>query len=141
MKCTLIIFLISTFGGLIAMGRSIPLGERKYVIPEAPAERVQIVNESERVKGNFMRDPIGGSKSDANKTSGLTRHKIASERHVPSVVHTEKTFRPMNIEGKLLMPRVEFQREFLDIAQLEAISQPKFAERLIENLDGLDDCN
>jgi hypothetical protein len=131
-----ILMIILMMAPSLGLARTVPVGQRKYVIPEKREDSVRIVNEKESVAGQFMRDPIEGRHTERKLLAVPEKRKPT--KVAAAIVHTEKSFNPLRIEGKILQPRVQFEREYIDIDQIEALPKSKFTERLLENLETLD---
>ncbi len=116
----------------------VPVGDRKYVIRQQQDAQVQIVPKATQVDGSYMRDPEMGHLKSSKGNTAKRAHGSSPSNKQPVVVHTEKAFKPLKVEGKLLQPSVEFDREYIDIAQIESIPEKSFVQPLMESLDALE---
>jgi len=130
----IMIFFVST----ICDASPIPVGSRKYVIRQQRDAQVQIVPETLQIDGTYMRDPESGMRDAINAPPKQRRSVRAESKNSPVIIHTEKTFKPLTVVGKLLQPSVQFEREYIDIAQLEAMQDKSFIQPLMESLDALE---
>ncbi len=138
MRANRLLQLWLVFGATVSYASPIPVGGRKYIIREQQDSQVKIVPEATRVDGSYMRDPEKGVQSRATRRTAKKEPESGQSRTQPVIVHTEKTFKPLKVVGKLLQPSVEFEREYIDIAQMESMPDRSFIQPLMESLDALE---
>ena len=122
-----------------AAAKNPPLGKRKYLVDkEKHFSTVVIIPIADPSKGEYLRDPIISGSDSKKKVVAEERRLVSGPTKIRKSELGILNFGPLQIEGRLIRPRVNFAQEPIPIKKWDEPLTSGSIEKIFDTADKLD---